>query len=111
VPECISWTLLKQKDSGAIGYIGGSSTTYGDVGDNETDGLPDLIQHGGISWINSEFFRLYFEEGFCFLGEIHAKTIENYINNYAVMEDKIHCKTIEELLLIGDPSLRIGGYT
>ena len=44
------------------------------------------------------------------LGNIHLKTIEDYVSNFPVSTNKIDCKTVLDWILIGDPSLRIGGY-
>jgi len=38
------------------------------------------------------------------------KAIEKYIANFPARSNKIDCKTIQEYALIGDPSLKIGGY-
>lgn len=38
------------------------------------------------------------------------KAIQNYVTVFPVHSNKIDCKTIQEYGLIGDPSLKIGGY-
>ena len=44
------------------------------------------------------------------LGKIYSQTIANYANNFD-MENQIgHVKTIQQWTLLGDPSLKIGGY-
>jgi hypothetical protein len=41
---------------------------------------------------------------------MHMKAIQNYVTVFPVHSNKIDCKTIQEYGLIGDPSLKIGGY-
>ncbi|MCK5300647.1 MAG: hypothetical protein KAJ21_02005, partial [Thermoplasmatales archaeon] len=56
------------------------------------------------------FFDAYANQSKTILGETHDQAIIDYINIVgAVNQDQIDRKTIEEWVLIGDPSLRIGG--
>jgi len=57
----------------------------------------------------TEVFRSYSEENIDILGQIFGKTIENYVSTQPVSLNKIHCKSVQEWILIGDPSLKIGG--
>ena len=36
--------------------------------------------------------------------------IMEHITEYYSMEDKIDCKIVQQWALLGDPSLKIGGY-
>ncbi len=108
-PECWSWWLTRKIDGGAIATIGCTGLGYGYVGDYNKDGIPDCIQGLG-GWIDIEFFRIYGQEGKDMLGEVHSTAIANYVINFPVMKDVIDCKTVEEWVLLGDPSLKIGGY-
>jgi hypothetical protein len=58
----------------------------------------------------AEVFRLYNIENIDILGDIYGKTVENYVTTQPVSMNKIHCKSVQEWILIGDPSLKIGGY-
>jgi hypothetical protein len=108
-PECFSWWLARKIDGGAIATIGSTGYGYGTIGDEDEDGIPDTLQYVG-GFIDSEFFRVYAQEGKDILGETHGVTITNYLNKFPPMTDKIDVKTVEEWVLLGDPSLKIGGY-
>ena len=45
------------------------------------------------------------------LGETHASAITSYLTKFPPMTDRIDGKTVEEWALLGDPSLKIGGYS
>lgn len=110
VPECIAWRLVRKNDGGIIACITNTNICYGIPGDNDNDGVPDDVERLG-GWLAVEFFRLYGEEGKTTLGDIHTGTIANYLEHFPAMANKEDCKSIQEWILIGDPSLRIGGYS
>ncbi len=99
--ECWSWWLIRVPHGGAIATIGCSGLGYGLLGEHCVKGL------GG--WINPEFFRQYAEEGFDILGETFCQTLGEYVQTFS-MNDKTNVKTVQEWILLGDPSLKIGGY-
>ena len=95
-----SWMLLEE-GGGSIASIGYTGYGYGYINEYCTMGL------GG--WIEPRFFYNY-KKGIKELGEVHSQTIADYINIIdAVNTDQIDRKTIESWVLLGDPSLRIGG--
>lgn len=106
VPACwASWLVLK-KNGGSIGTIGNTGLGYGWINEYCTQGL------GG--WINPRFFDAYVNQGKNVLGEAWGQAVTDYIN--IIMDDdhqpkdpQIDRKTIEEWILIGDPSLNLGG--
>jgi hypothetical protein len=100
-PECWSWWFVKLKDRGAIATIGNTGLGYGLLGKDCTTGGLD----GGLS---SDFFRQY-AEGYDILGETYGQTLTTYIHTFDMEEDD-HVKTISQWVLLGDPSLKIGGY-
>jgi len=109
IPECIAWRLIREKNTGAIACITNTNICFGAIGDNNGNGiLDDAEMYGGFLAV--EFFRLYGQEEIMYLGDIFRESILNYIENFPVYNDKIHCKSIQEYVLLGDPSLRIGGY-
>jgi len=109
IPECIAWRLIREKNTGAIACITNTNICFGAMGDNNGNGiLDDAEMYGGFLAV--EFFRLYGQEEIIYLGDIFRESIINYIENFPVYNDKIHCKSIQEYVLLGDPSLRIGGY-
>ena len=102
-PECWSWWLTRLSGRGAIATIGNTGLGYGMLGEDCTiTGLD-----GGISL---EFFRQYGEEGHHILGETYSQTLTCYIGTFDMEEDD-HVKTVQQWVLLGDPSLMIGGYS
>lgn len=96
-----SWMLL-QGGGGAIGVISTTALGYGYINQYITAGL------GG--WIMPRFAYEFASQGKTFLGEIWGQGITDYINSFDVLHDEIDRKTIEERVLLGDPSLKLGGY-
>jgi len=107
--ECIAWQLVRQKGGGAIATVSNTNLCFGSGGDTNNNGINDDSEgYGG--WLAVEFCKLYREEGLQTLGEIYGTSIKNYIDLFPVRTNKIHYKSVEEYILIGDPSLKIGGY-
>lgn len=107
--ECIAWKLVNQRDAGGIAVLTNTHICFAMIGDNNQNEIPDDVEMLGGN-LAVEVFRLYSEEQIDILGEIHFKTVENYVSNQPVSTNKIHCKSVQEWILIGDPSLKIGGY-
>ena len=96
---------------GAIATLGNTGLGYGDPGgDRNKNGIPDCVEFSG-GYIEDRFFEAYGNESKNILGETWGTAITNYINTYPPEEDNIDCKTIEEWVLLGDPTLMIGGYS
>jgi hypothetical protein len=55
------------------------------------------------------FFKSY-NEGREYLGETHGMNLAYYMNEHPPMDDNIDCKIVQQWILFGDPSLKIGGY-
>ena len=107
IPECFSWYLVKMPGRGAIATIGNTGLGYGVLGETTTvDGLD-----GGIC---IEFFKqyadLYNQSGYGILGETYTQTLINYTQTFD-MEFLDHIKSLQQWVLLGDPSLRMGGYS
>lgn len=96
-----SWMLL-QGGGGAIGVISTTALGYGYINEYTTAGL------GG--WIMPRFAYEFASQGKTYVGEIWGQGITDYINSFDVLHDEIDRKTIEERVLLGDPSLKLGGY-
>jgi hypothetical protein len=109
-PEEIGWRLLRRPKGGSIAHIGATSVVWGYSGDLDNNGIPDIVEKGLLGWINVEFFRLFIEEEYKYLGELHWGAIKNYYDTFNVHTNKLDCKNVQEITLLGDPSLRIGGY-
>jgi hypothetical protein len=101
--KCWSWRLASTNGGGgSIATIGSTGLGYGYIGADTVEGL------GG--WIDAEFFRVYAQDGLEILGEVHTTTLANYVAQFPVQTDNIDAKTVQEWCLLGDPSLKIGGY-
>lgn len=94
-----SW-LVMQKGGGAIASTGCSGL-----------GLGYFNVLGLADWLEPRFFDVYANQSINILGEVHDQAIRDYINIIGgVNSHQNDRKTIEEWTLIGDPSLKIGGY-
>jgi len=102
VPECWSWKMISRRKTGSIAIIGNTGLGYGYTGNYTLEGL------GG--WIEPRFFHAYANQGKDILGETHGLAIKDYIDNFNVNSNRIDRKTVEQWVLLGDPSLKIGGY-
>jgi len=129
-PKCWSWKFASEKNGGSIASIGCSGLGYGSIGDGPDppdeipesmpDGIPDCIQYLG-GWIEGHFFEVYNDSGIDILGETHGTTITDYLNEFLIdwemdwddhenFHNLVDAKTAQEWVLMGDPSLKIGGY-
>lgn len=97
-----SWLLLRN-NGGSIGSVGMTSLGYGYIDEAAGEGL------GG--WIEPRMFDAYANQDIDILGQMHDQAIVDYINIIgSINEDQIDRKTIEAFVLLGDPSLKLGGY-
>jgi len=113
VPECWGWYMVKMPNTGAIATMGNTGYGWGSEGDVCTIGTGD-------GWINTEFFRQYGQEGQHVLGMAYSQSIASYVTHHKTLEldywridsgwDGIDQKTVQQWMLLGDPSLMIGGY-
>ena len=115
LPECWSWYLVKLPKTGAIATMGNAGYGWGWEGEWCTIGAGD-------GWLSSEFFRQYGETGQEVLGLTYSQAITSYISNFKEFVlpecwwepdegwDWIDEKTVQQWVLLGDPSLKMGGY-
>jgi Peptidase family C25/Propeptide_C25 len=87
---CYAWAFLKHEDGGAIATIGATRTAYGGV-------------DSGAGKMSIEFFSAYNSSEY--LGQMITQMQNGYITD--VNDDAF---TVEEFMLLGDPTLKIGGY-
>jgi len=113
VPECFSWHFVRKIGGGSIASFGNTGLGYGAVGENgDVDGdginLPDTLEAVGGYQIS--LFYETFDEGKDILGQCWEGSIRKYLNTFPGMEDQTDAKTVEQWPMLGDPSLKIGGY-
>ncbi len=103
IPNDLCSRLLFVKGGGSIATMGNTGIGYGD------GGLKCLLHREG--WLCVRFFEAYVNQSKETVGNAHSQAITDYINIIGgVNKDRIDRKTIEEWVLIGDPSLKMGGY-
>ena len=103
--ECIphdtsSWFVLQQ-GGGAIAVIGNTGLGWGGL----NYGCTKFV--GG--WIMLRFAEAWGVDGKDYTGSVWTTGINGYIDNFDVSGDDNDRKTIEERILIGDPSVKLGG--
>ena len=106
-PECFSWVFVKMPRQGAIATIGNTGLGYGVPG-------KDCLVEGLDGGICIEFFKQYaidfdHNEGSAILGNVYTDTLRAYHNQFD-MGFLDHAKSLTQWVLLGDPSLMIGGY-
>jgi len=87
---CFAWCFVKKSAGGAIATIGATRTAYGGI---------DM----GCGYLSLQYYRAYSSSDT--VSEMLTKAQTAYLNN--IWWDYF---TVEEFILIGDPSLKIGGY-
>ncbi len=88
---CYSWAFVSHENGGAIATIGATRTAYGGV-------------DSGAGKMSIEFFTAY--NSSTYLGQMMTQMQNEYITD--VYDDAF---TVEEFILLGDPSLKMGGYS
>ena len=104
--ECWSERFVRLSKRGAIATMGNTGYGYGIMNEYCTIG-------GYDNYITTEFFVQYGTNGHKILGEAYTGTLAEYISHFkgSGMWDAAHEKTVEQWVLLGDPSLLIGGYS
>lgn len=113
VAECWAWELTNKLNGGAIATIGSTGLGYeadGEHGDIDGDGIlePDCVEVLG-GFLETEFFNIV-NHNMMYLGDAWNGAITRYLKQHPAFFNQSYAKTIEQWVLIGDPSLRIGGY-
>jgi len=113
VPECFSWHFVRKSGGGTIASLGNTGLGYGAVGehgdiDGDGENLPDTIE--ALGGYQIKLFYETMDEGKDILGQCWEGSVRKYLNTFPGMDDKVDAKTVEQWPLLGDPSLKIGGY-
>lgn len=87
---CYAWAFVNHTDGGAIASIGATRIAYGGI-------------DSGAGKMSIEFFSAYADSKY--LGQMMTQMQNSYITD--VPKDPF---TVEEFILLGDPTLMIGGY-
>jgi len=108
-PEGLAWRIIAIPDGGSIATIGNTGLGSGYIG--------GAILQGLTGWIFPRFFYNYYnmnEQLPKLLGDIHKKTLDDYVLTSSPdgtpAESQNARKHWEQWNLLGDPTLKIGGY-
>ena len=101
IPKCWSWSMASRLLGGCIAIMANSGYGYGIPGEDCLTGRGRFME--------IMFFQSY-KDGFTTLGKTHATSLEYYMDVYEPFTDRIDTKIVQQWVLLGDPSLKIGGY-
>lgn len=109
IPRCWGWGLVCKIYGGSIATIAATAFSYES---------PDInTGFGGCEWLDMQFFSEYSLNRTDILGETWGNTVTAFLNNFPIdWNDNsstgyaLIAKNVQQWLLIGDPSLKIGGY-
>ncbi len=110
IPECWGWKLTRKIGGGSIATIGCSGLGMTKEDKESFSGAGDYLE--------PTFFKQYGVNGIDVLGDTWAATISDYLDTYpidwntpAAWDYAIDAKSVQQWVLLGDPSLKIGGYS
>jgi len=109
-PECWAWRMTSKKDGGSIATMAYAGLDWFATGDSNDDDIPDCTQFFS-GCFNVNFFKNYGVNDYTILGQTYTQAQIDYIEQHPPMDYYLDCKTVQELTLMGDPSLQIGGYS
>jgi hypothetical protein len=108
IPECWTWKLTRKIGGGAIATI--ANTGLGMTKEDKESGE-------GAGDVMSPQFFLEYQKGLDILGEVWGASINSYLDQFpinwntpAAWDYAYDAKTVQQWILFGDPSLKIGGY-
>ncbi len=94
-----------------LGYTCFPVASPGEDGDLDGDGInePDCVE-SGYGYMQLRLFYSYGEKDLQHLGECWKFAVGNYTDHFKLPYTRWHIHTIHGFVLLGDPSLKIGGY-
>jgi len=108
-PEGVAWWITRLPQGGSIATIGNGGLGSGYIGDGILQGL--------TGWLFPRFFYNYNGQNgphLDILGDIYRLVLQEYVNGASydsdVLNDQTYRKHFEQWDLLGDPTLKIGGY-
>ena len=108
-PFCFSWALIAKRIGGSIATIGATAFSYES---------PDIsLGYGGIERLDLQFFSEYSRNQTHILGDTWGASVAHVYqespidwNDSSPNGSALVVKNLEQWVLFGDPSLKIGGY-
>jgi len=113
-PEGLGWWFARKIGGGGIatfGYTCFPVASPGEYGDLNGDGIdePDCVE-SGYGFMQLQVLKGYGVENNQYLGECWGYAVSTYLETYKIPYERWHLHTSEGFVLMGDPSLKIGGY-
>jgi hypothetical protein len=114
IPEGMGWWFARKINGGGIATLGytcfpvASPGEYGDL-DGDGNNEPDCVE-SGYGFIQLQFFKAYGFESMRNLGECWNYAVSTYLDTYKKPYERWHLHTSQGFVLLGDPSLIIGGF-
>ncbi len=122
IPDSFSEWIVRKINGGSIAAFGNTGLGYGWVGgvnDLNGDGIEQPVCLEGLGgYLQVLFYNALNESTTKILGEAWAGGISDYVDVFSPFmsnppgdgDPQIDCKTVQEWPMIGDPSLKVGGY-
>ncbi|HVQ00194.1 MAG TPA: C25 family cysteine peptidase [Candidatus Thermoplasmatota archaeon] len=110
VPECWAWKLVRMKQGGSIATMAYAGLDWFAEGDYNNDSIPDCVQFFS-GFLNTHFFKNYGANKLTVLGQAYTQSLTDYLDAFSPIQERLDAKTVQEFVLLGDPSLQIGGYS
>lgn len=114
--ECLGWYFNQKRDGGSVatlGYTNFATLATGNHSDKDKDGIaePDCAEEFS-GYIETQFFYAYGKANLAILGQCWGYAEDMYLQvfNYRKTKDNCDLRTVQSFVLLGDPSLKIGGY-
>ena len=114
-PYCFGWLSSYLENGGAIAALGVTTIGLNDIGDSDKNGICDISEVFD-GWIHAHYFYLY-NQSIDILGNIHGQTTSDYLNQFPInwktfpnSESHHNIPVLQYNALLGDPTLKIGGY-
>lgn len=109
IPECWSWKLTRKIGGGSIATIANTGLGMSKEDKESLEGAGD--------YMDLQFFYEYGTNDTEILGEAWGKAIDRYLDAFPIdwntrssWDYAYDAKTVQQWVLLGDPSLKIGGY-
>lgn len=113
--ECFAWQLVRARNKGAIATTGFASLSWGADDDVNGNGEPDIIEYAS-GYLDVLVFKQYGHKDITVAGEMCDAAVTEYLNTAPVQWNNAYldiwdCKTVSSWVLLGDPSLQLGGIS
>lgn len=109
IGNCWSWKLASKKGGGGIAVISNTGLGTHAMDDADNNSVNDYLEILD-GWLELKFFQLYGQEQRDILGELHGDAITCYLHRFLGNDDEMDPKMVQQWQLMGDPSLKVGGY-